>query len=189
MNIGKFYTESMGKRMLCLLAVLALLLCGCGGKGEETTQPGPSGSEEQQNTVQVTEPRGITPLELVSTEEQGAAVAVTTTYCRIQYPFALSDLIRINPVTHQDQAALEFFGLIGGEQFPLFTLWFNGQGAIPLGTMRIEGEDAPVSVSAEIFEIPGELDDAGRNTFNAAQEIFNDVIVSLEENEGFVPAA
>lgn len=177
-----------GRMILCLLAVLSVVLAGCGNNGEEDTQPSMPVWQENPDITIATELAYMKTLELVSTEEQGNIIAVTTSYCSFSYPFAMSDLIWINPVTFRDHAALEFYVLIGDGQYNLFTIWFDGAGDIPLGSMVIPGEDVVVAVSAEVYQAPDTLDSWAMNTYNAAQEIFNDVAVSLTENEGFSPA-
>jgi flavodoxin len=126
-------------------------------------------------------------MELVvqSVEEQGDVLVVKTTYGTIQYPAAFSDLIRIETETFEKDAQMVFSAFVGEEEVKLYTLYFNRAVGIPLGTLTVDG--VKYAVTAEIHDLVYANED-NRLTYQAAQETFNDVAMSLEENENFQAA-
>ena len=120
-----------------------------------------------------------------SVEEQGDVVLVKTTYCTLAYPFAFSDLIRIETQTFEKDAQMVFSAFVGEEEVKLYTLYFNRAVGIPLGTLTVDG--VKYVVTAEIHDLVYANED-NRLTYQAAQETFNDVAMSLEENEHFQAA-
>ena len=112
-------------------------------------------------------------------------MVVKTTYGTIQYPFAFSDLIRIETDTFEKDAQMVFSAFVGEEEVKLYTLYFNRAAGIPLGTLTVDG--AKYTVTAEIHDLVY-ANEENRLTYQAAQETFNDVAMSLEENEHFQAA-
>ena len=120
-----------------------------------------------------------------SVEEQGEMMLVTTTYGTVKYPYAFSDLMIVEGKTYEDYAQLEFSAEIDEAMFKLYTLTFNGEEGIPVGTLQ-DGDKA-YAVTAQFHDF-GEADNDTTITLSALQETFNDVINSLSENKGFTAA-
>lgn len=179
---------SFAGRLLILVLAVALL-CGCGKTPEETAPaevPTAPVTEAPAQTTAATE-KAQTGLEVLSREEQGDVVVVTTSYGTLRFPFAFADLIRIYPETEGEISSLTFVAEISGKEHSLFALFFGGEeGAIPLGTLTVDGVEKKVfaAISAPDEAALGE----GMSTFLAAQESFNDVVVSLGENPNFKAA-
>lgn len=114
--------------------------------------------------------------------EQGDTVIVTTTYGTVKYPYAFSDLISVEAETFETHAVLKFSAEIEGEKHKLYTLIFNGEEGMPVGTLLMDGESYTVTA---LFHDAAGISDDNMVTFYAAQEAFNDVVNSLSENEGF----
>ena len=117
-----------------------------------------------------------------SVEEQGDVVVVKTTYCTLEYPFAFSDLIRIEADGFGNYAQMVFSAFVGEEEVKLYTLYFNRAVGIPLGNLTVDGVE--YTVTAEIHDLVYANED-NRLTYQAAQETFNDVAMSLEKNGNF----
>lgn len=118
-------------------------------------------------------------------QELDDSVIVTTSYCVVSYPHAFCDLIQVDATTYKNYAQLDFSAKVGNEERLLYSLMFNGTSGISVGTIMVDG--VQYKVTAEIYE----LNDVGeelRMTFSAAQETFNDIMMSLAENPGFVSA-
>lgn len=178
------------KRMLAaLLAMLLIMLSACGGKeaAEQTTQ-GPETTAPSMEASTATEEPEKTQLAVDSIEEQGDTMMVNTPFCVLKYPFAFADLIQIEALNNGDAAELVFSANLDLSAYRLFTLTFGGSGDILLGTMMLPDREEAVEVYATLYQIDETLSADFVNTFNAAQECFNDVVVSLMENEGFTPA-
>lgn len=175
--------------LVCLATVLVtgVLMTACGGQeGNETAAP----TEQTQAVTAAaaaTEPQPAV-LTVDSIKEQGDTVVVSTSYCQLKYPFAFADLIEVEAVNEQDRAELIFSVKLDLSAYKLFSVTFGGSEGILLGTMDIPGADAPVEVYAALYQLDDALGDNFASTFNAAQESFNDVALSLTENEGFTPA-
>ena len=148
---------------------------------QEDTQSEDTDIAQSQTTETVAEPV----LEILSSEEVGEYVFVTTSYGTFRYAFAFSDLVNIQTVTEGESETLMFYIMIGDTGAKLFTIRFDDTGAIKLGSVTVS--DGTVrSVTADVYSAPDSLDADGRNTYYAAQETFNDVVSSLQENANFI---
>ena len=182
------------RKMLAGLLALLLLLTACGGKDAPaetaaTTQStqAPAATETTAATA-ATEAEKLPLLTIKSIEEQGDMRVVNLDTFRLKYPFAFADLIQVEAVENGDAEELIFSARLDLSDYRLFTLSFGGTGDILLGTMAFPGEDAPVQVYATLYHIDETLSSDFVNTFNAAQECFNDVMQSLMECEDFTSA-
>ena len=155
--------------------------------------------EEQEQTLQTQpadEDNAISPeqsepsrLELTveSVEQEEQTMVITTSYCVLKYPFAFSDLIRVTAVEQDGLPALLFHAYLNGTEYPIFSIVFDGAEGIPVGTLELS-DGTTVSVTAQLYEADGSLEQDMLRSFYAAQENFNDIINSLTDAEGFTPA-
>ena len=183
----------MRKNKLVAVMVSAVLaaavLCGCGKPAQETVavETQPVQTEQTVAAVVETQPAAAQ-LIVEGIEEQGEMMVVNTTFCQVKYPFAFADLIQATAVQNGDVASLEFCVLIAGQEYPIFTLHFGGSDGILLGTLAVADEAEARTVYAELFQADVTALDANASTFYAAQECFNDVVISLGENANFAAA-
>lgn len=195
-----------GAQAVCIAAVAVILVvagivfAGFGRKTDEPTVPTEQTQPAQQETLPTQEAETNTPetdeteaparreLTVDSVVRQGETMIVTTSYATVKYPFAFSDLLSVVPVNQTDRAVLEFYAVIDGGEYLLFSISFDGGEGILLGYLTPEGEQQAMPVWGTIQAADPEMDANGARTFYAAQEMFNDVVSSLEENPGFVPA-
>ena len=147
----------------------------------------PTHSAETSQPTEPTEPEEAIPLEIVSVVEQGDRVVVTTTYGVVQYPFAFSDLIRVEAENNDSRSTLAFSLVMGETAYPVYALHFGGSEGMVLGTVTLENGTS-VGVYGEFAQFPESLPEADTVTYNAVQETFNDIVASLGENENFTPA-
>lgn len=145
------------------------------------------GKPSADNTTTVPSQDAVQVQELLveDVKEQDDFVVVDTSYCVIKYPYAFSDLIHVASQTFDNYSQLDFSAVVGSEERVLYTLLFNKDEGIPVGTLTVNG--AEYRVAAVIYELDDVSEDH-RVTFYAAQETFNDVMVSLAENPGFTAA-
>lgn len=170
-----------------LLAVLIWLLVDRFG----TPAPGQADgagetTAETSGTVQTTEPEVMMPLEIGGIERDGEQMVITTSYGVLKYPFAFSDLLRVEAENTGSGSTLAFSVVIGEETYPVYALHFGGSEGMLLGSVTVDG--ATASVYAEFAEKPDSLLDADAVTYQAVQETFNDIAASLRENGHFTPA-
>ena len=148
--------------------------------GTQVTEPsdptGSSGPEEKGLVIKNIEELG------------NEVVAVTTNYCQVQYPYAFSDMVKVEAVNEENKTALQFFALINGVNYKIYEIIFDGQGDLKIGTLSLEEGVRSVEVRATIYGPDPNLDENARLAFNAARETFNDVAMSLYENANFIPA-
>ena len=126
-------------------------------------------------------------LEVLSIQEQDAQVIVTTSYCVVKYPYAFSDLVQVETINQDEKASLRFYTVLDETKLYLYELVFDGTGSIPLGTITV-GQKV-MGVSAVIHQPGATLEGDVRVAFVAAQETFNDVVLSLKDNSNYVPTA
>ncbi len=171
-----------------LVLLVVLLVCLGSGKTPEASVP-----DSTEGTM--TAPAETTPTEetlpkmkellVESVEEQEDIVLVNTTYVTVKYPYAFSDIMSVEAQTFEDYAVLEFGAIIHDTTHKVYTLFFNGEEGMPVGTLQLDGET--YVVTAQFHDVSGMNEDS-MITYYAAQETFNDVVNSLSENEGFTAA-
>ncbi|MBQ8029477.1 MAG: hypothetical protein IJ262_08755 [Clostridia bacterium] len=123
-----------------------------------------------------------TGLSIVSYTENGEWMEVETSYGKFHYPFAFSDIIKIEAVNKGVSAQLRFSAKIEDKIIDAYTIYFNEPKGVPCGILKMS-EEIPVTVEFE--NAPKKLDDDWLITFNAVQETFNDVLISMSENNDF----
>lgn len=178
-------------KVTAALLVLSVLFAGCGSKApSKETMPETEIVETTgvPETTAATEEPTKPQMSVDSIEEQGDMMIVNTPFFQLKYPFAFADLIQVEAVDNGEVAELHFSAKLDLSEYRLFSLTFGGTGDILLGTMVLPQYDAPVQVYATLYRIDETLSSDFVNTFNAAQECFNDVMMSLMECEGFTPA-
>lgn len=177
---GEWIYDMKIKNILYILALCLGLLCGCGEEAEEA--PAVSGPVEETPAVESIVPaeeESLPVLSILSETVEGESVVVETSYCTVKYPFAFSDVVKVEAVEGGEYTALRFFAVTGSGEHPAFDLEFFGGSGTELGSMEIEGGTARVSVS---FHEPEGFGEGEESTFYAVQEIFNDVLQSLAES-------
>lgn len=186
--MGKY--ERKKKRRFPLWILLVLLLCAAAaavvifGRDFLPAEIDPtreSTAETRETAPMETETTPAQTLQILSSREEGAWVLVDTTYVSVRYPFAFSDLIRVEPENGGTERLI-FRVQIGSTTFDMFAVCFDDSGIIDLGTVSLPGGEIR-PLTAEVYPVPDTLDADGRNTYLAAQESFNDVVASLGENE------
>lgn len=128
---------------------------------------------------------GLKELQITSSVTEGDRVVVSTTYGTLWYSAAFVDQIHVEASNHGTYSQLDFKVVIDGKAELMYTVLFEKNTGIPVGTMKVDG--ATYLVTAMVHSPEG-ITEANRLNFYAAQETFNDVMNSLGENDGFVPA-
>ena len=170
-----------------LLAVIVVLLVLLIGNLEKPQPPVDQDKNPSTEVTQPSEPQEIH-LEIEKVEEQADVVVVTTNYCEIKYPYAFSDLVKVEAVNDDGIMSLLFVAQIEESKIKLYELFLGGEKGMHIGSLTLSQGQGPVDVYAVIYEADANVNADNRITFIAAQETFNDVMVSLMENENFVPA-
>jgi len=182
--------KSLKKLIKVLVAVFAVtMLCACAKNTVETVPEETVPAEETQLIQNAEQPKPVfCELTVDSIEEQDDMMVITTSYGVMKYPFAFADLIRVNAVDEGEVSSLEFAALIAEVEHPLFAIHFGGTEGILMGNITIPEEASERSVYAEFYAADEIALGEHVGTYHAAQEIFNDVAVSLTENQNFVSA-
>ena len=180
--MGRFSMENSSQRKVLtvvgiavgvVLALLLILLAGFNKTPGAESTPGETIVSNGNELV------------VESVEEQEDIVLVNTTYVTVKYPYAFSDIVSVEAETFEDYAVLEFGAIINDTTYKAYTLFFNSEEGMPIGTLERNGET--YVVTAQFHDASG-IDEDSMITFNAVQETFNDVVNSLFENEGFTAA-
>lgn len=189
--MDEFEIELRRKRLLiaCAVVVTVALVVLCvvlalSRREPQPTQPtNPTGTVATPTTQPPDHPgETMETLVIQQIEEQGSMIVVTTNYGTVAYPVAFEALMSVEARNQENDVALEFYATIDGKQCALYALAFHSREGIPVGYLQV-GENV-YAVNA-IFHEPVGLDADGKSTFYAAQETFNDVVTSLEDNTGF----
>ena len=128
----------------------------------------------------------IKELEIISESESGEWITVETTYdsFKFRYPVSLAEIIDIKAINEDNYSALQFSAVVDRSELPAYTIYFNKADGVPRGTFKLDS-GSEITVSVE-FEDSKNIDNADMlPAFNAVQETFNDVIVSMREDSRF----
>ena len=153
--------------ILAVAAIVGLVLFS--GKG--TDKPAPTLEDTDKLIV-------------MSIEEEGEWVVLTTSYGVMRYPFSLSDVIKVEALNYGEYSRLEFSADLSEKTVSLYSLDFNRDSGIPAGELVLPVSGEKIGVSVEFFE-PDGLTEEEENVFHAACETFNDILDSFAENENF----
>ena len=157
---------ALGVLFVAAVAVLLVLF-----SGKDTNKPSP--------TLEDTDK-----LIIMSIEEEGEWVILTSSYGKMRYPFAFSDVIKTEAVNYGEYSQLKFSADVSEKTVPIYTLNFNHDSGIPAGELILPVSGEKIGVSAEFFEPEG-LSEEEQSVFYAAAETFNDILDSFDENENF----
>lgn len=189
-----FEKELRLKRILiavaCVVTVVLLVVCVMlgvsrwGNPASQPTNPTTTTSPTDNPATQPSDGAGEEMKELLlqDVSEQGNMIVATTTYCTVSYPVGFEEIVTVEVQNQENDPRIVFYATIGGEKHALYALLFNGREGMPLGYLCVEGNIYSVNA---IFYDPEGISDEGLSTFNAAQETFNDVAMSLEDNKNF----
>lgn len=159
-------------------------------ESDEITDNGESGKPEVSTTPgTVVEASEIPELKYISTEESGENVILETTYCTLKYPKMFVEMIETEVYFGDGTGCIMVFAKLNNNSVPAFTILFNSNEGIDVGTLKLDGVDAPLRVSVNFHDSNAEgLSGGDLEGFYAVSEAFNDVVVSLAENPGFTSA-
>lgn len=126
-------------------------------------------------------------LQILSTDEDDESIIVETTYGKFSYPRAFMDVISVETAVDSEDECLKFISEIDGNPTVLFTIFYDSNKGVHCG-QQVLPNDKEVNVSVVFEDAPEQISDDWKTTFYAAQEIFNDVIASMEEDGRFTVA-
>ena len=177
----------------CLLVAAAVLLVILGNRsGKASSKQEPVQTTQTLTTSQqaLTTPALTQPawpqLLLLEQSRQGEKILVSTSFAQVSYSASFSDIVTVECYSQGDTRSICFFAELSGSSRELFEICFDGSGAIDLGTLQVA--DRTCLVTARLFQPPEEMTDNDRLSFLAAQDVFNEVVVSMGAIPGFVPA-
>lgn len=159
----------------CVVGAVALIVAACifllGGDSPAAADP---------------ERTQIKELTVGSMERDAETMVVQTSYMPVEFPYAFSDLIQVQAVNQDKQAALEFSARIDGKDRKIYTIWFNADVGDYVGWFDLQDGEKPVQVTVVFYEPDAELQGDHRITYYATQETVNDVLTSMEKDENFL---
>ncbi len=194
-NLTKIFISVFVAIILVLMIVVVIMLCAKGGEDPESSD---SSNIPAQSDAPITEPPiaseplnsevNIPELKIESLEEQEQIVLITTSYGTMSFSSAFSELIGTDVYFGDGTGCIIFSARVGGENQTVFSLLFNNESGIDVGTLKLDGVETPIRVSVVFYDPPASIAGDDLISFLAAQETFNDIVVSLEKNEGFTSA-
>lgn len=128
-----------------------------------------------------------TNLKILSVIENNESISVETTYGSFNYPRAFMDVISVDTDVASGDECLKFMAQIDGDSIDVYTIYYNSSKGVLCG-YQILPDDREVNVSVVFEEVPENISDEWKTTFYAAQETFNDVIVSMSQDSRFIAA-
>lgn len=123
--------------------------------------------------------------DIVSKNENGQKVEVETSVVKFSYPSAFVDAISVKSIIETNCAKIQFLANLGFGETPVYYIVFGGDKYTPVGTLEVLDGESTINVQVEFCEAPKHLNKDDMATFNATQETFNDVLLSLKEDDRF----
>lgn len=162
----------------CVIGAVALIVAACIFLG--------GGGSKEEGPVAYDPDRGpLKELKVNSLTRQGETMEVDTSYGKVEYPYAFSDLIQVETLNQDNQTALAFSARINNEDKALYTIWFNGSEGQTVGALDLEDGERPVLITVVFYQPGAELSGDDRTTYYATQETVNDVLTALQKDKNF----
>ncbi len=195
-NMTKIFITVSIAIIIVLLAVVIIMLGIKMDSGDNIPQAGSyvDGSDaiEATGTPGGSAPADIVTavpeLKIISTEEQAESVIISTSYCTLSYPSMFSDMIKVESYFGEGMGCIMFLAEFNGKSATAYTVLFNSENGIDVGTLKVDGTDQPLRVSVSFYEPTEDMTGDDLTSFYAVAETFNDIAQSLEKNEGFTSA-
>ena len=122
---------------------------------------------------------------ILSTEEQDGVVVVTTNFGAFRYPAENAEAMSVEAGLDGDIPTLRFTIAVDAGETPLFSICYGGTQGIPCGTYRASADAEEIPVFVIFADVPDQLDSEDRVAFEVAQELFNDIVLSMEDDPRF----
>ena len=123
---------------------------------------------------------------ILSAEEKGEDLVVTTNLGAFRYPAEYADTIHVEAGLDGDVPTLRFTITVDAGETTLFTICYGGKQGIPCGTYRASADVEEIPVYVIFADVPNQLESEDRVAFEGAQELFNDIVLSMEEDPRFI---
>ncbi len=178
--------------ILILVAVIVIMLAS--KNGNEPADPQDGNTSQQEERLPSDAPLDTTPfnseikipeLKILSIEDGETEVMLNTNYCELRFPSTYYDLLKADAYYGDGTGCIIFSANIGNGHATVYTIIFNGEDGTAIGKLKLDGVDEPIRVSVNFYEPASNILGEALNSFYAAQETFNDIIVSLGENENY----
>jgi hypothetical protein len=111
---------------------------------------------------------------------------VKTPYCDLKYPEKWKDQMVIKESVADDILAYDFYALIEGKSYALYTVYFGNSGEGELfGTLSGSGKDILVYIDCHSITNSEELKEAELSLFYSMMEGVNEVARSISATPGY----
>lgn len=171
--------------IILAVGVLALALT----LDKEPENPGsqnpPSGGTQEGEKGDAPVNVSFSDFKILSTTEADGSVVIETTFGKSRYPAAFSDLITVKAQSGEASAGLQFFAQIDSKEIPVFTVHYGGNEGRPFGILSLSGDADEITVAVAFADPPAGLSADGLTTFQAVQEVFNEINASMKEDSRF----
>lgn len=141
------------------------------------------GKNNNSNSTTMNENSNTTQLSIINSTENNEWIEVETSYITFRYPSAFSDIIRVEAINTGDISQLRFTGKLEDKLIDIYSIHFNNEEGAPCGVLTVNKNE--ISVTVDLEAPPENLSADWLTTFNAVQETFNDVLISMSENDNF----
>lgn len=169
--------------LVLLVAIIIMVAVWLDGRGDGSFFA--DGQQNFNDDVQ-NQQVDLSTFQIISTTEKNDSVVLVTSLGTLQYSAAFSDVITVNATSGKSGAAIVFSAVLQSDEIPLFTVHYGSKIGNVLGKFVLSDNSSEVWASVEFAALPEGLSADVINTLQAAQEIFNDVYASMEEDSRFV---
>jgi hypothetical protein len=171
--------------IILAVGVLALALVLDKVPENPGSQNPPSGGTQQGEKGDTPINVSFSDFQILSTTETDGSVVIKTTFGNSRYPAAFSDLITVKAQSGEASASLQFFAQIDSKEIPVFTVHYGGSEGRPFGILSLSGDTDEITVAVAFADPPAGLSADDLTTFQAAQEVFNEILASMNEDARF----
>ncbi len=171
---------------VAVVILTALLLCGNSKNEAPVVLASDSATEAAQvpNESYATAQKELLIYEVEATNDD---ILIKTSYGDMRFPYSFSDIIRVDAVSNDTTKALEFSVDLADAVYPIYTISFTDPEGMCIGSLLLPEERKPYYVTVTLHAPDETLQGDDLLTFQAAQETFNDIWVSMMDNDGFTP--
>ena len=148
---------------LIVLSIFCVMLVACVSNKNDTSATIQDQQEETKVEIQLDEENML----------------IETMYGNIKYPYAFSDLIRVNRVENKGSVKITFSVTTDDFSAEIYEVSFGEGTGMKLGAIN------GTHVFVNIVELQQNITENEKNIFYAAQETVNDVIASIMQWENF----
>ena len=158
--------------LVILVTLVTLIGCGSDDSKKESSSDTPTENSDA--------------FAILSKKEEQGIMTIATVYGEFSYPTEFVKGVDVQASEEDGIPTLTFVIHMNDRKESLFTIRYGGNRGILFGTYQASKNEKAIGLYVSFAEPPADFSAEDQNTFEMAQDLFNDVIASMANNPGFV---